>query len=104
MSNLIHPVNKQPCEFVAARDGYVCLRLTCTVSPAVQWFTLTAIERANPVHTCALPTPLVVEILPGMYNAISHAIGVTLVYPQPPVVVRKPAPVISLYSVGMRAA
>lgn len=98
MSNLIHPVNKQPCEFVAARDGYVCLRLTCTVSPAVQWFTLTAIERANPVHTVAEPPkPLTVVLTPEM---AAHVNASALV----DIVVRKPAPVISLYAEALRAA
>jgi hypothetical protein len=57
MSNLIHPVTKQPCEFVASVRGFVALRLACTVSPAVQWFTLAQIEAVNPVHTCAEPQP-----------------------------------------------
>lgn len=83
MTTLISPANNRPCEFVVARDGFVCLRQDY-VTPQVRWFTLAAIERVNPVATCALPTPLIVNVLPEMVGAISHAIGVTLVYPPPP--------------------
>lgn len=49
MTTLLHPITNQPCEFVAVMRGHVSLRLTCTVTPAIQWFSLAAIEAANPV-------------------------------------------------------
>jgi hypothetical protein len=50
MTTLLHPITRQPCEFVASLRGYVALRLTCTVSPAIQWFSLAQIEAVNPVR------------------------------------------------------
>lgn len=66
MTTLISPANNRPCEFVVARDGFVCLRQDY-VTPQVRWFTLAAIERVNPVHTCAEPPkPLTVVLTPHM--------------------------------------
>lgn len=90
MSKLISPANKQPCEFVAAKDGFICLRMDY-VTPQVRWFTLTAIERVNPVATCALPPIIVVEMPAGMAKAINYTKGVKLVN-------------VSLYADGLRVA
>lgn len=54
MTTLTNPATGQPCEFVRAERGYVCLRTTC-ITPAVRWFPLSAIEAANPPATCAEP-------------------------------------------------
>jgi hypothetical protein len=56
MTTLISPANKQPCEFVAARDGFVCLRQDY-VSPQVRWFPIEAIEAVNPVYCYPMPAP-----------------------------------------------
>ena len=97
MSNLIHPITRQPCEFVASLRGYVALRLTCTVSPAIQWFSLAQIEAVNPVHTCAQPPqPLTVVLTPEMAASVNASAGVRIV-------VRKPAS-ITVYHSAMREA
>lgn len=85
MTTLINPANNQPCEFVASQCGYIALRLTCTVTPAIQWFTQAAIEAANPVHTCEhdprltgmvydqpqpAPEPLTLVVYPWMAASI----------------------------------
>ena len=80
MTTLINPANNQPCEFVASERGYVALRLTCTVTPAIQWFTLAAIERVNPVYGCAIPQ--------------NFDSGMAYIYPQPyvqPLILALPA-------------
>ena len=99
---LISPANNQPCEFVASERGFVALRCDY-ISPQVRWFPIEAIEAVNPV--CCYPQPLTFVLLPEMVGTISHAIGVTLVYPQPPddAYVVKPAP-ITVYHDSMRAA
>lgn len=97
MTTLIHPTNRQPCAFVEYSRGHIALRLTCTVTPAVQWFTLAQIEACNPVHTCEhdprltgmvydQPQPVLTVVLtPEMAASVNASAGVEIV-------VRKPAP------------
>ena len=97
MTHLIHPITKQPCEFVASERGYVALRCDY-VSPQVRWFTLAQIEAANPVATCAEPPqPLTVVLSPEMAAHVNASANVVIV-------VRQPAPVISLWADGLRVA
>jgi hypothetical protein len=75
MTTLLSPANKQPCEFVASLRGYVALRQDY-VSPQVRWFTLTAIERVNPVHTCAQPPqPLIIALPADMLGQVGGGRG-----------------------------
>jgi hypothetical protein len=91
MTTLINPATKQPCEFVASVRGYVALRLTCTVSPAVQWFSLAQIETVNPVHTCAEPLTVIMPV--SAAASISHTNVRVLAFKD-----------VSLYTPAMRAA
>lgn len=96
MTNLINPLTRQPCEYVRTERGYVALRLSCTVTPAIQWFTLAQIEACNPVATCQEPPrALVVYMSPELAANVNHVIGVEIM-------VRKPAPV-SLWAESMVA-
>jgi hypothetical protein len=110
MTTLLSPANKQPCEFVASVRGHVALRLTCTVSPAIQWFPIEAIEAANPVHTCAEPPqPLIIALPADMLGQVGGGRGKNKRPTIPGVIladcahVRVIAPV-SLYTDSMRAA
>jgi hypothetical protein len=91
MTTLLHPITRQPCEFVASVRGYVALRITCTVSPAIQWFTLAQIEVANPVHTCAQPLTVIMPV--SAAASISHTNVRVLAFKD-----------VSLYTPAMRAA
>ncbi len=104
---LNHPTTKQPCAFVASLRGHIALRCDY-VTPQVRWFKQSAVEAANPgVNVLAAfdsgldycyPQPLLTVVLtPEMAAHVNASALVNIV-------VKKPAPFISLYAEALRAA
>jgi hypothetical protein len=112
MKTLLHPITRQPCEFVASLRGMVAIRCNY-VSRQVRWFDLQLMQLCNPaidiatlipqdfdsglLYTVPMPPGFVLEVeIPiNMLDAINHTGNVDIV--------RKPAP-ITVYHSAMREA